>query len=40
MNPAKLTVDGMRQNDDEITLSQMTFSLAEFNPNGSGFVTI
>ena len=30
MNPAKLAVNGMRQNDDKITLSQLTFSLAEF----------
>ena len=28
MNPAKLTVNRMRKNDDEITLSQMTLSLA------------
>ena len=33
MNAPKLTVNRMRKNDDEITLSQMTFSLAELNLN-------
>ena len=29
VNPTKLTVNRMRQDDDEISLSQITFSLAD-----------